>query len=214
MKNSVQAAPLIEYAKPLSIRGDMQTETEDDASLMRDVALGDQRAFQRLMRLHLARTVCLAARVMGNTSVAEDVAQEAFIRVWKNAKNFESPEERGAKFTTWLHRIVVNLCIDEKRKQKKLVPWDWENNPEPIDEKADTEGAILMREQKGRVHEALNALPERQKIALALTFFENVPDREAASSMGVSVKALEALLVRSRRALRESLKGEKSHDED
>jgi RNA polymerase sigma-70 factor (ECF subfamily) len=188
------------------IPGQGTDEAKDDAELMRRIAKGDQKAFQQLMQRHLARTVRLAARILGSTGAAEDVAQEAFIRVWKHAQAWESPEKAGAKFTTWLYRIVLNLSIDEKRKNRFA---DIEKIPELEDETPGAQQNIERREQSRRVQHALAQLPERQRSAFVLCFYEDCSNKEAAEMLGISVKALESLLVRSRRTLRDALAAER-----
>jgi RNA polymerase sigma-70 factor (ECF subfamily) len=180
---------------------------EEDADLMRAIALGDQAAFRRLVRRHLPATVRLAARILGNPSEAEDVAQEALIRVWKHAENFEAPESRGARFTTWLHRIVVNLCIDLRRR-KAFEPLD--DVAEPISAEEGAEDRMIAAEKRARVGAALGKLPERQRAAFVLCFYEERSNAEAARIMGIGVKALESLLVRARRGLRDALGTERS----
>lgn len=183
-----------------------EEEARDDAELMRQISGGDQRAFQKLMRRHLARCVRLASRIMGGTLAAEDVAQEAFIRVWKHANDWQDPEKSGAKFTTWLYRIVLNLCIDEKRKNRFT---NIEDQPEPMDETISAEQGMQQQEQSKRVKAALAALPERQRAAFILCFYEDYSNKEAADMLGISVGAVESLLVRSRRTLRDQLQEEK-----
>lgn len=183
-----------------------EEEAKDDAGLMRQIAGGDQRAFQKLMRRHLARTVRLASRILGSTLAAEDVAQEAFIRVWKHAGDWQDPAQSGAKFTTWLYRIVLNLCIDEKRRNRFT---NIESIPEPADAKPDAEHKMQQQEQSGRVRAALEKLPERQRAAFVLCFYEEYSNKEAADMLGISIGAVESLLVRSRRMLREELVEEK-----
>jgi RNA polymerase sigma-70 factor, ECF subfamily len=178
----------------------------DDAALMRGIAGGDEQAFRALMRRHLGHSVRLAQRILGGAGAAEDAAQEAFIRVWKHAGNFDDPAARGAKFTTWLHRIVVNICIDEKRK-KRFDALD--DVPEPMDAADNAERAMQRREQSKRVQQALQALPERQRTAFVLCFYEGRSNKEAADIMGLGIKAVESLLVRARRDLRTRLQGEK-----
>jgi RNA polymerase sigma-70 factor (ECF subfamily) len=180
---------------------------DEDARLMQLVATGDQRAFQKLMQRHLARTARLASRILGSTAAAEDVAQEAFIRVWKNAGKWQDPSEAGARFSTWLYRIVLNLCIDEKRKHRFT---DIDAIPETADPAFSAEENMQKREQSGRVRAALDTLPERQRAAFVLCFYEEHSNKDAADLLGVSVKALESLLVRSRKTLREKLIDERS----
>jgi RNA polymerase sigma-70 factor (ECF subfamily) len=185
----------------------LEDEAKDDAELMRRIAAGDQRAFQKLMHRHLARTVRLAARMLGDGgAAAEDVAQEAFIRVWKHAQDWEDPERAGARFTTWLYKIVLNLSIDEKRKRRFTAI---EDIAEPADNADNAEAALARRQQSERVRAALETLPERQRAAFVLCFYEEQSNKDAAEILGVSVKALESLLVRSRRALRDELAKEK-----
>jgi len=186
--------------------GRQEDEGRLDADLMRRIADGDQRAFQQLVHRHLAGAVRLATRVLGSSAMAEDAAQEAFIRVWKHAGSFEDPEKRGAKFTTWLYRIVLNLCIDEKRR----IRFDaLDDVPEPMDDRPGAEKDMQRREQSARVQAALAALPERQRTAFVLCFYEDYTNKEAAAMMGIGLKAIESLLVRARRTLRDTLKTEK-----
>lgn len=180
-------------------------EANDDAQLMQRIAAGDQRALRDLMQRHLSRIVRLAARILGSTGAAEDVAQEAFVRVWKHAGNWEDPKQAGAKFTTWLYRIVLNLCIDEKRKRRFA---DIDAIPERADETPDAEENMQRREKSQRVKAALAELPERQRAAFVLCFYEDYSNKDAADMLGISVKAIESLLVRARRTLRDLLQGE------
>ncbi len=180
---------------------------EDDSLLMQKSAAGDTRAFARLVARHLAATVRMASRILGNTAEAEDVAQEAFLRVWKHAPAWETPERAGAQFTTWLYRIVLNLCIDHKRRQG-FTPL--EDLPEPADARDNAETALLRRQQSQRVRQAVDALPERQREAFVLCFYEERSNKDAADILCVSVKALESLLVRARRNLHAALETEKT----
>lgn len=178
----------------------------DDAGLMQQVAKQDQRAFRYLMQRHLAKTVRLATRILGGTGAAEDVAQEAFIRVWKHAAAWETPEKAGAKFSTWLYRIVLNLCIDEKRKDK--ISFE-EDMSDVVDLADNAEMVMRKKEQSARVAAALGKLPERQRAAFVLCFYEGYSNKEAADMLGVGLKAIESLMVRARRSLREDLSEER-----
>lgn len=181
-------------------------EANDDAALMHRIAKGEQQALRLLMQRHLSRTVRLAVRILGSTGAAEDVAQEAFIRVWKHAAQWENPDVAGARFSTWLYRIVLNLCIDEKRKRQFS---DIDAVPEQADTRADAERGMEQQEQSARVHAALAQLPERQRAAFVLCFYEDYSNKDAADALGISVKALESLLVRARKMLRDLLQAER-----
>jgi RNA polymerase sigma-70 factor (ECF subfamily) len=173
--------------------------------LMAAIAAGDQLAFARLVDRHLGKTVGLATRLMNSRSDGEDIAQEAFSRVWSHAARWRPVGSGGnAKFTTWLYRIVVNLAIDRKRRPA-MAPM--EDVDEPIDEADDGFKQIHRRQVSDAVSTAMAKLPERQRIALTLCFFEGMSNIEAGETMSLSVGAVESLLVRARRALRQELAG-------
>ena len=185
---------------PIDISGD------DDATLMQKIACGDNRAFEKLVQRHLPRSVRMAARITGSAAEAEDAVQEAFIRVWKHAAEWESPSTAGAQFSTWFYRIVLNLCIDHKRKR---VFTPLEEISEPDDGRDNAEAGLERFELSERVRSAIDTLPDRQRAAFVLCFYEELSNKEAALALGVSVKALESLLVRARKALHDKLLPEK-----
>lgn len=181
------------------------TESRSDESLMAAIAAGDQLAFSRLVERHLSRTVGLATRLMGSRADGEEVAQEAFARVWSHAVRWRPIGSGGnARFTTWLYRIVVNLAIDRKRRPVHAAMDDVD---EPVDESDDGFTQIHRRQVSNAVTAAMIRLPERQRVALALCFFEEMSNIEAGKIMSLSVGAIESLLVRARRALRQELTG-------
>ena len=175
---------------------------DDDAALMQKIACGDNRAFERLVQRHLPRSVRMAARITGSAAEAEDAVQEAFIRVWKHAAEWESPDAAGALFSTWFYRIVLNLCIDHKRK-RTFTPL--EEISEPDDGRDDAETGLQRDELSNRIRGAVAGLPDRQRAAFVLCFYEERSNKEAAAILGVSVKALESLLVRARKTLHDKL---------
>jgi RNA polymerase sigma-70 factor (ECF subfamily) len=179
------------------------TDTRTDEMLMASIAAGDQLAFARLVERHLARTVGLATRIMNSRVDGEDIAQEAFSRVWSHAGRWRPIGGGGnAKFTTWLYRIVVNLAIDRKRRPTAVAIDDVED---PVDEADDAFTQIHQQQVSQAVAHAIAQLPERQRIALTLCFFEGMSNIDAGRIMGLSVGAVESLLVRARRALRVEL---------
>lgn len=175
-----------------------------DELLMAQIAKGDRQAFAALLDRHLARTVALARRTLGRLgdTDAEDIAQEAFTRLWTRAASWQGAQT-GAKFTTWFHRVVVNLCIDHaRRKRPEPLAEDWD----AADDGPGADLRLVERATARQVQAAINALPERQRAALHLCWFDHRSNVEAAEILGVGVKALESLLVRARRTLRQSLK--------
>jgi RNA polymerase sigma-70 factor (ECF subfamily) len=178
-------------------------EANQDEALMRRIGEGDRLAFAQLVRRHLQRTQALATRLTGSASEGEDVAQEAFQRVWTHAARWKPMGEGGkARFTTWLYRITANLAIDRRRKPRTTPI---EDAPEPVDDSADGFARVHERELGQRVAKAVSGLPARQRQVLVLCFYEGRSNVEAAELLDLSVGAVESLLVRARRALRTAL---------
>lgn len=179
--------------------------TDDDAALMQKIASGDARAFESLVRRHLPRAVRTARHILGADGEAEDVAQESFLRLWRHAPGWRPAEETGAQFSTWFYRIILNLCIDHKRKQR-TSPLD--DTLDPPDFRDNAEDGLQRSEESERVRRSIASLPERQRAAFVLCFYEERSNKEAAAILGVSVKAVESLLVRARRQLYNDLYAE------
>ena len=171
-------------------------EAVDDDALLARAAGGDQRAFQVVVGRHLGRALSLARRMTGSTTEAEDVAQDAFLRAWQKAPTWRAGD---ARFSTWLYRVVVNLCLD-RRRRKPLAPI--EAAGDPSDPAPSAELRLVEDERTRIVAAALADLPERQRAALVLSYYEEMSNVAAADILGISVSALESLLVRARKALR------------
>jgi RNA polymerase sigma-70 factor (ECF subfamily) len=182
----------------------MQDETDD--ALMARAGRGDKAAFAVLVRRHVARATAIAQRILGNKSDAEEVVQEAFLRCWQKAPDWQPADTHGsgerAQFATWHYRVLTNLCLDRKRRPQ---PVELEAAGEIPDSGDDGFSRTERGEQGRRVAEAMAKLPERQRAALALCYYEDMGNIEAAKALDISVGALESLLVRGRRALRDSL---------
>jgi RNA polymerase sigma-70 factor (ECF subfamily) len=137
--------------------------------------------------------------MLGDAAEAEDVAQEAFLRAWKQAPKWR---EGVARFDTWLHRVALNLCYDRLRRRRELPTAD---PPEQADPGFAPDRGLLAADVSRRVGEALQGLPERQREAIVLCHYQELGNIQAAEIMGVSVEALESLLARGRRSLRAAL---------
>jgi RNA polymerase sigma-70 factor (ECF subfamily) len=173
--------------------------TEQDSQLMLAVAQGDQAAFTEIVTRHLTPVVNFAWRYVGRRSDAEDVAQEAFIRLWRHAPDWE---DQGFSVRSWIYRIAYNLCIDELRKRKPVTPVEDEVSLASAEQPDED----LYRDQRQRqVAAALNELPERQRTALVLCVYQGLSNRDAATVLDVSIEALESLLSRARRMLRNKM---------
>lgn len=171
---------------------------DSDEALMARVARGDQPAFRALARRHLPAMVGLARRILGNTADAEDVAQEAMLRVWTHAPRWQPL----AAFKTWLTRVVVNLCLDRKRR----APWvDLEAAGEIVDPSVDAAEQAEIDERERFLQRAIENLPDRQRAAIVLTYSEGMSNAQVADMLDTSVSAVETLLVRGKQNLRRAL---------
>lgn len=168
--------------------------------LMELVAQGHRLAFEVLTQRHLSKTYAIAARMLGDKNKdAEDMAQEALIKLWTNAASWKPGK---ALFTTWFYRIVVNICMDALRRHRPSAPLS-----DAIPDKGiAAETGMIHSEQTAHVQAAISALPHSQQLALTLCYYEEFTNQQAADIIGISVKALESLLVRAKRSLRISLK--------
>lgn len=172
---------------------------DTDEALVKRTAKGDGEAFRQLMSRHMQRSLRLAMRMTWNASDAEEVVQDAFMRLWTKADTWQPG--RG-KFTTWFFRILVNLCLDRQRRPSAL-PLDAAGDPP--DPRPGAVARIYESEVGDQVTRAIGELPERQRDALVLCYYEELSNLEAAEALQISVSALEALLVRARRALKGKL---------
>ena len=180
-------------------------EATDD-ELVGRVATGDRAAFTRLVARHQPRLVALIARALGSRAAAEDIVQEVFTRAWVKAPLWQVREPSGASrpsYAAWLTRVAVNLSIDQVRKVR---PTTLDAVAEPVDPALPADAAMIARERAARVTAAIAALPERQRLAIGLTYDVEMSNAAGAAAMGVSVGAFELLLVRARRTLRQSLR--------
>jgi RNA polymerase sigma-70 factor (ECF subfamily) len=175
---------------------------DPDLDLVRRVGAGDGAACAALVDRHLAKIVALGGRMLGNRADAEEVAQEVFLRVWRQAAAWQPGR---ARFSTWLYRVTVNLCHDRLRRRRE-TSLDAAGDPPSRDPPPGT--GLQQAAVAARVERALAALPERQREAIVLCHYQELGNIEAAGVLGISVEALESLLSRGRRRLRELLSAE------
>jgi RNA polymerase sigma-70 factor, ECF subfamily len=171
---------------------------ESDAALAARTAGGDRLAYAALVNRHLPRVLALTRRMLGNQASAEDAAQEVLLRLWTHAASYDAAR---ALLTTWLTRIATNVCLDRLRKRQE-EQWD-DSYDQPV--AASQEKTIEDRQLAQRVDAALRTLPDRQRLAIVLCHYEELSMAEAADMMETSVEAVESLLGRARRSLKQRL---------
>ena len=185
-------------------------ENAVNVELMLRVKLGGSQAedaFQELIELHQKAVIGTVAKMLGNSSEAEDIAQQVFIRLWNSAPRYEVK----AKFTTFLYTITRNLVFNEtKRKQRRKehsLEEQQENSFSQLEDKFAScpDQEILQAELKNEVDKAVHNLPEKQRLAVILRRYENMPYDQIADVLELSISAVKSQLFRARITLRESL---------
>ena len=201
---------------PDAIRGDLAEpvvlEMLSDAEVMLRVASGDDPAFDYLVEKYRRPMVSFMYRMTHNQAVAEELAQEVFLRVYRSRQSYEA----SAKFTTWLYRIATNLAVNHARDTKHERPENTVNIDEPDMETGMTvdvpdtglnaEQTILRRERLAAIRHQVEALPERQRMAVLMHKYQNMDYKQIATVLKLSESATKSLLFRAYETLRETLK--------
>jgi RNA polymerase sigma factor (sigma-70 family) len=182
---------------------DVMSDTSD-AELLTLYANGNQAAARALMLRHAPRVLSLAKRMLKDLGEAEDVTQEAMLRLWKIAPEWREGE---AKVSTWLYRIASNLCTDRLRKKRNV---SLDEAPEMEDDTPNVEDQMIAADRGRALRHAMDRLPQRQKLALTLRHFEELSNPEIAEILESSVEAVESLLSRARRSLAADLSSNRS----
>lgn len=182
----------------------MTTQTEDLSNVSDDALLiafgnGDRAAALALTERLTPRVLGYAGRLLSDRAEAEDVAQDAMMRLWKIAPEWRQGE---AKVTTWLYRIVSNLCTDRLRKKRST---GLDEIAEPEDDKPSQEAVLMQKQRVAALDRALEILPERQRQAVVLRHIEGFSNPEIAEVLEIGVEAVESLTARGKRALAKAL---------
>jgi len=201
------ATQIITY--PMSDIDTQDSHSDDaiDVALMMRVKTGDHAAFEELMGRHQNMIVGTVAKMLGNASDAQDIAQQVFIRLWKSAPRYK----RKAKFTTFLFTITRNLVFNESKKRARRKTHSLEEREEnsfsqiAADASRTPDAETLQTELQAAVDGAINALPEKQRMAVILRRYENMSYEEISDVLGTSLSAVKSHLFRARTELRESL---------
>lgn len=190
----------------------------DEAQLVALVTQGDTRAFAELAQRHLPAIETYATRILADQTAAQDIAQETLLVLWQRSSEFK-PEK--ARLTTWLHRVAHNRCIDLLRRQKRETPMPSADIYERQENSAQGSGVNDVHDPTGIISvtselnanplamdAALRRLPESQRTVLVLTYYQNLSNREVASVMNCSTRAVESLLCRARGNLKKQLENQ------
>ncbi|SFS68522.1 RNA polymerase, sigma subunit, ECF family [Sulfitobacter marinus] len=201
----LNGAPAAVSPKTMSFDASIDDVVDDpDAALLARYADGDEAA-ARLLTMQLSpRVFGHAFRVLGDGAEAEDVTQEALMRLWKIAPQWRTGE---AKVSTWLYRVVANLCTDRLRKRRGGVPLD--DIAEPADPAESAEAKLQRGSREDALQIALDALPERQRQAVVLRHIEGLANPEISEILDIGVEAVESLTARGKRALTALLSGQR-----
>ena len=183
-----------------------------DADIMLRVKSGDESAFQYLVEKYRRPMVNFMYRMAHNAAAAEDLAQEVFLRVYRSREGYEP----SAKFTTWLYRIATNLAVNHARDTRNERPDRTVSLDEPDTETGQTmdvpdtslsaEQAILRRERLEAIRKKVQALPERQRMAVVMHKYQRMDYRQIGEVLKLSESATKSLLFRAYETLREQLK--------
>lgn len=170
-----------------------------DEALALQLRDGNADAFVLLTQRYGGKLAGFGAKVLGSQAAAQDVVQEVFIKIWQRPEMFD-PDK--ARFATWVHRVVMNRCLDQKRKKHGAA---LDDIAEPVSDDMAQDEAMISDDRDSVVRAAMGRLPDRQKAAIALCYLDDLSNQEAADIMELNIKALESLLTRARANLRQAL---------
>lgn len=172
----------------------------DDESLIRHIQQGNHEAFVELVERHSKRFYSISYRLLFCKNDAEDIVQQAFLKLWERRLLWN--QYRGAKFTTWFYRVVANLCLDYNRKKR---PMTLSENMEIADWEDGQEIFLDDKRKQALLDRFIQELPEKQQLALTICFYEGLSNKEAAEIIGIKLKAVQSLIMRAKKTLKEKL---------
>ena len=172
---------------------------DPDIDLLPALRAGEPSAFTQLMDRHLRSVHGLAWHMLGDVSRAEDVSQETFLRFWQTAPSWT---DGAATILTWLRKVATRICIDEIRRKAPIFTDDVPDVPDPS---GSADRMLMADDIARRVRDALDRLPERQRAAIALSYYQDVSQRDGAAILDIGEKAYESLLSRARQQLKQDL---------
>jgi len=183
-----------------------QKKIQTAEELMQRVANGDRHAFTTLVQVHQNSILNFIWRLMGDKTHAEDLSQDVFLRVWKSAPKYE----KRAKFSTWIYRIAINLCLNKMRtlkiKNMFLTPLPLKRHSQINTDSTTPENQLLKVEQTRSIFNILNTLPSAQRIAVTLKFYQGLSYAEISQILDRSIPAVDALLVRAKKNIQKKIR--------
>lgn len=180
-------------------------DADADAALLLAYAQGDTAAAAALTARLAPRLLRYAARLLGDRTEAEDVTQEAMLRLWRIAPDWRSGE---ALVQTWAYRVTANLCTDRLRRRRSRPNVALDLVAEPPDPTDSAEARMIAADRAAALHRALLTLPDRQRQAVVLRHLEGVSNPEIAAILDTGVEAVESLIARGKRGLIAQLSGQ------
>jgi RNA polymerase sigma-70 factor, ECF subfamily len=186
-----------EYKAPGTIPLWNKNRYQQDSKLMRMVQKRDHAAFSELVRRYWRKCYSIAYRFEGNIPGSEDAVQNTFLKIWQRPELWDA--KKNVKFSSWLYRVIINICLDNKKKKSPETGYDLEKiscNNKFYDERFD------KKEKQKWLENSILTLPINQQIALNLCFYEELSNREAAEIMNISVKAVQSLIMRGKNTLK------------
>ena len=172
-----------------------------DDELLALIAGGNESAFRELVERHVDRAYALALRILRNGADAEDVVQDTLLKIWSHRGTWQTGR---AKFSTWLYRVVTNRCLDMRRRPKTE---GMEEAPEMVDAQPDALTTLQRHETSDLLAQEMERLPDQQRVALILSYYDDLSNAQIAEVMDTTVQAVESLLKRGRQHLRRQLHG-------
>jgi len=172
-----------------------------DADVVALIARREEQAFREVIAQHSSVLHRIAYRMIGEAQEAEDIVQEAMLRLWDNAAKLSQNSGGTLNLGAWLKRVTVNLALDRIRLAKRIAG---NEVPEQEDSAPLSDQQMVEREQTSLARTMITQLPENQRAAIVLTYYEEMPNSEAADAMDLNIKAFESLLYRARAALRKA----------
>lgn len=174
-----------------------------DEQIIGRVRGGETRLFEELVRRYQDRVYGMAARLVGGSPDAEDIAQEVFLKAFRGLEGFKG----DAKFSTWLYRITWNLCTDWVRRNRKpgRQHSSIDEAPETADSRVDVAGSLVESERRDEIQRALDELPQKYRAVVTLMYFQKMSYDQISAVLGLPLKTIETRLYRARRMLRERL---------